>query len=301
MNQSSQAVVYAALILIQVLFGINYSTSKVIVGKLDPFIWSNLRFVIAGVLMLVVTLLAKRPHPKMTKEFWLPIIPLSLLGMALGQGLFLLGLKHTTSVNTAIITTSIPILTLLVVVLRKQEAITINKLIGFFLAFSGVIFIRDLSQVSFGADTFIGDLMVFLGAFCFALYLSYGKKFLLGHDNLWVTTWMFIISGIFMTLINIPKFSEFIMPELTNVFVGSAAFTIVGATLVTYFLNNWALKRAPSGNVALFIYLQPVLAGIIGWYFLDEAITLRMIACSMLIMSGLIFSIMPSLIKKNKL
>lgn len=295
MNQSSQVVIYAALILIQVLFGVNYSTSKVIVGKLDPFIWSNARFLIAGFLMLFVTLLARSPHPKMTKAFLLPIIPLSLLGMALGQGLFLLGLKHTTSVNTAIITTSIPILTLLVVVLRKQESITINKLIGFFLAFSGVVFIRDLSQVSFGAETFIGDLMVFLGAFCFALYLCFGKKFLLGHDNLWVTTWMFMISGIFMTLINIPKFSTFVMPELTNVFVGSATFTIIGATLITYFLNNWALKRAPSGNVALFIYLQPVLAGIIGWYFLDEQITLRMVVCSMLIMSGLIFSILPAL------
>lgn len=297
---SSQFIIYAALILIQVLFGINYSTSKVIVGKLDPFIWSNIRFVIAGAIMLVFTLATRRPHPKPTKAFWVPIIPLSLVGMAFGQGLFLLGLKHTTSVNTAIITTSIPILTLLVVVLRKQESITINKLIGFFLAFSGVVFIRDLSQVSFGAETFIGDLMVFLGAFCFALYLSFGRKFLLHFDNLWTTTWMFIISGIFMTLINIPKFSSFVMPDMNNVFIGSASFTIIGATLITYFLNNWALKRAPSGNVALFIYLQPVIAGLIGWYFLDETITLRMVICSMLIMSGLIFSIMPNLRgKKN--
>lgn len=298
MNQSSQAVVYSALILIQVLFGINFSTSKVIVGQLDPFIWSNLRFLIAGVLMLLLTLATKRPHPEMTKSFCVPLIPLSLLGMALGQGLFLIGLKHTTSVNTAIITTSIPILTLLVVVLRKQESITINKLIGFFLAFCGVIFIRDLSQVSFGADTFFGDLMVFLGAFCFALYLSYGKKFLLLHDNLWVTTWMFIISGIFMTIINIPKFYDFQMPVMNSVFIGSAVFTIIGATLVTYFLNNWALKRAPSGNVALFIYLQPVIAGIIGWYFLDEKITVRMFICSLLIMSGLLFSIVPNIKKK---
>ena len=295
MHLPSQFVIYAALILIQVLFGINYSTSKVIVGKLDPFIWSNARFLIAGVIMLLFTLSSRRPHPKLTKEFLLPIVPLSLLGMALGQGLFLLGLKHTTSVNTAIITTSIPILTLLVVVLRKQESITINKLVGFFLAFVGVVFIRDLSQVSFGAETFIGDLMVFLGAFCFALYLSFGKKFLLGHDNLWVTTWMFMISGIFMTIINIPKFSDFVMPQMNHVFIGSATYTIIGATLITYFLNNWALKRAPSGNVALFIYLQPVLAGVIGWYYLDEQITTRMLVCSMLIMGGLIFSIMPGL------
>jgi drug/metabolite transporter (DMT)-like permease len=299
MNGQSQALVYIALIATQILFGINYATSKVIVTKLDPFIWSNLRFVIAGLIMLSYCLITRRKHPIINKNFILPILPLSLLGMALGQGLFLLGLKNTTSVNTAIITTSIPILTLVIVVLRKQEAVTMNKLLGFLLAFAGVIFIRDLSTVSFGSDTFLGDIFVFLGALSFALYLSYGKKFLMGHDSLWVTTWMLLISGLFMTLINITDLLSFEFPTIDSVFIASAAFTILGATLITYFLSNWALKKAPSGNVALFIYLQPVVAGLNGWYFLDEAITLRMIICSALIMSGLLVSILPNLLKKT--
>ena len=100
--------VYIALILIQVLFGINFATSKIIVDKLDPIIWSNIRFLLAGIAMLILTLAARRKHPKIDKDFLLPLVPLSLFGMALGQGLFLFGLKYTTSINTAIITTSIP-------------------------------------------------------------------------------------------------------------------------------------------------------------------------------------------------
>lgn len=283
------------LFIIQILFGVNFATSKIIVGKLDPFIWSNIRFFIAGIIMLIITLLMKREHPKFSKKFFLPIISLSLLGMALGQGLFLFGLKLTTSVNTAILTSTIPILTALIVVFRKQESLNIYKIIGIVLAFIGVIFIRDLSTMSFNSETFIGDLLVFCGALCFALYLSYGKNFLMNNDNMWVTTYMFLTASLIMFVYNIPRIELFTLPkETTNIFWFSFIYTIIGATVLTYFLNNWALKRAASGNVALFIYLQPVVAGIIGHLFLDEIISLRMMFSSVLVLVGVVVTLIPN-------
>lgn len=292
MPKSEALIIYSVLVLIQVLFGVNFSTSKIIVGKLDPIIWSNIRFVLAGIGMLFITLIFRRKHPPLTKDFLVPLVPLSLLGMALGQGLFLFGLKYTTSINTAIITTSIPILTLVIVVIRRQESLTVPKAVGFLLSFIGVLAIRDLSQLQFSSQTFIGDMMVFTGAMCFALYMSYGKPFLSRFDNMWITTWMFLISGLIMTIFNIPKWMEFKMPELDAVLIGSASFTIIGATLFTYLLNNWVLKRAPSGNVALFIYLQPVVAAFVGWKFLGENITARMILCTFMILTGLVCSML---------
>lgn len=288
--KESASKIYLALLSVQLLFGINFATSKTIVKTLDPFIWSNIRFLTAGVLLLGITLLSKRPHPKLDKKFLAPIIPLSLLGMALGQGLFLVGLKKTTSVNTAIITTSIPLLTLLIVVLRKQESFSLGKGAGFVLAMLGVVMLRNPSDFHMGSETLVGDALVFIGCLSFALYLSFGKKFLFSFDNLWVTTWMFLISGIFMTILNIPKWMDFTAPDIDSVFIMCASYTIIGATLLSYFLNNWALKRAPSGNVALFIYTQPIIAGLIGWNFLGEEITGRMVICSFLILGGMCLS-----------
>ncbi|MCO4754414.1 MAG: DMT family transporter [Bacteriovoracaceae bacterium] len=287
--------IYGTLLLIQILFGINFSTSKVIVGSMDPILWSNIRFFVAGILMLLVTIASRRKHPPMTKEFFLPLIPLSALGMALGQGLFLFGLKHTSSVNTAVLTTTIPILTLVIVVARRQEELTWYKLVGFIWAFAGVVLIRDLTQASFELDSFFGDAMVFLGALCFAFYLSFGKQFLQKFDHLWITTYMFLTSSVLMLFFNIGKIKNFEAFPTDNVFWICAAFTILGATLLTYFLNNLVLTKAPSGHVALFIYFQPVVAGVFSWYFLDEQIGLRTVLCSALIMFGLIISIYPSL------
>jgi drug/metabolite transporter (DMT)-like permease len=292
LKKPSKVLIFGVLVLIQVLFGINFGTSKIVLISLDPFVWSNLRFLIAGLIMLSLTLALKRPHPKFSREFFLPMIPLSLLGMSLGQGLFLFGLKLTSSVNTAIITSTIPLMVMVVVVVRKQEDITINKAIGFLVSFLGVVFIKDLSAATFSFNTIAGDLLVLSGALCFALYLSYGKKFLMSFDNMWVTSYMFLISSVMMLILNIIRGSELdFSQDFGQEFFICSSYTIVGATLLTYFLNNWALKRAASGNVALFIYLQPIVAGFIGYFFLGEEVSIRMIICSLLIVIGVVISL----------
>lgn len=296
----SSIAIILCLTLIQVLFGINFSTSKIIVLKLDPIIWSNARFLIAGIILLVITFISGRKHPKVDRKFWIHLSILSLLGMALGQGLFLFGLRYTSSVNTSIITTIIPLLTLFVVVARKQEELTWPKLLGMTLGFMGVVFIRDLTQVSFSSNSFQGDILVFLGAFCFALYLSLGRDFLRKYDNLWITSYMFIISGIAMCFLNIPKFIEFKMPQVDTFFLIAVIYTILGATLLTYYLNNLVLRYASPAQVALFIYLQPIIAGLFGWYFLEEEISLRTFICFFLILSGVVISLFEkNLLKKT--
>ena len=282
--------IYFVLIFIQVLFGINFPASKIIVTQMDPVLWSNLRFFIAGIFMLVFTLIARRKHPKVDKSFIFSVTSLSILGMALGQGLFLIGLRYTTSINSAILITCIPILTLFFVVISGHEKLTWNRLVGFLCSFAGVLLMRDLSKFSLGNQTLIGDALVFGAAACFGAYLTFGKKFFMKTDNMWATTYMFLISGVVMGFFNLGKFSQIMKIDYTPLFVSSALYSIVGATLLTYFLNNWALKRAPSGNVAIFIYLQPIVAGIVGWWFLGETVTSRTLFCSVLIMAGLLFS-----------
>ena len=290
-NKTNKTVVLSVLIFIQLLFGVNFPASKIIVGKMDPILWSNIRFLLAGIAMLLFTLIMRRPHPKLTKEFLVSVTILSILGMALGQGLFLIGLQYTTSVNSAILITCIPILTLLLVVLRRQEELTFNKLVGITMSFMGVLLMRDITSFKLGNETLWGDILVFLAALCFATYLSFGKKFFMKYDNMWSTSWMFLVSGVLMSFFNFSKFSQVDLNDFDNLFYICAVFSIIGATLLTYFLNNWALKRAASGNVAIFIYLQPVVAGVIGYFFLDEIITLRMAICFVLILSGLLFSL----------
>ena len=54
-----------------------------------------------------------------------------------------------------------------------------------------------------------------------------------------------------------------------------AAYTVLFATVLAYFLNYYALRHTDSSMVALFIYLQPPIATGLSMLFLGERPTLR--------------------------
>jgi drug/metabolite transporter (DMT)-like permease len=61
-------------------------------------------------------------------------------------------------------------------------------------------------------------------------------------------------------------------------------------TVLAYFLNYWALARVDSSQVALFIYLQPVLASALSVIWLGEQIGPRLVISTALVFAGVLFA-----------
>ncbi len=287
----SSTLIFIALITIQILFGINYVVSKIVVGSFPPLLWSSVRIIISSLVMLGFACLSGRKHPKADIHFFGPMIIYALLGTIINQATFLVGLKYTTSTNSAILNTLIPIFTLLIVTLRKQEPMTARRVFGFISAFAGVLVIRKIEEFSLSDTTLFGDLLTIVNCLSYGLFLSYSKNFLTKYDPVWTTTWLFIYGSIGLTILAIPDWSHFVMPLMTASLWKAVIFAILGATLATYFLNFWALAHAKSTHVAIFIYLQPVVASTFAWMWFQEIITLRTILASLLIFLGLLLSI----------
>jgi drug/metabolite transporter (DMT)-like permease len=292
MNQGSSfnIRVYAALITVQILFGINYVVSKVIVGTFPPLIWASFRILVSAVAMFAIATASGRKRPILNREFILPLFLFSLLGVMINQGSFLIGLKYTTATNSAILNTLIPVFTLLMVTLTGKEPFTLKRVCGFLSALAGVLIIRKVESFTVSDTTLIGDALTILNCFSYAIFLTISKKHLEKYDPMWTTTWMFIFGSVGFTLASIPSWSEFHMPTLTPQLIGGMAFSILGSTLLAYLLNIWALARTHSSSVALFIYLQPVVASLLAWFSFGEMITLRTFLASLLIFSGMLLS-----------
>ncbi len=188
----------------------------------------------------------------------------------------------------------IPVFTLLIVTIRGQEPLTKLRVAGFILSFSGVLVLRHVEEISLSDRTLIGDLLTILNCLSFALFLSYSKTFLETHDRVWTTAWLFVYGSIGFGLVSLPDWMTFRMPELTPLLVGAMAFGIIGGTLLTYFLNVWALTYARSSSVALFVYLQPVVASALAWAWMGETVTLRTFLYSLIIFCGLLLALSPA-------
>jgi drug/metabolite transporter (DMT)-like permease len=67
---------------------------------------------------------------------------------------------------------------------------------------------------------------------------------------------------------------------------GLAVFIVLFPTVGAYYLTYWALARVESSTVALFVYLQPVIAAALSAAVLGERITARVAAGAALVFLG---------------
>ena len=283
MTPSNMIPIYGALILVQVIFGVNFVASKIIVTSVDPVHWSWFRFLVAGAILFAFITLRKVKNP-LNRKFFITASILGFIGFTLGQISFLKGIKLTTTVNTSIICSTIPIFTLIIVIIRKIEKLTVIKLVGFVASFLGVLVLKKVEDFSFNNATFVGDMLIFFSAFSTAVYISYSKSFLRSNNHLVASTWIFLLASFQMILFAGIDGAPLTVPPITTPLGVSMVFSVIGATFVTYYLSNWALVHVDAAKVSIFIYLQPVIASLFAWLYLGEVVTVRVfLSCSLII------------------
>ncbi len=276
------------LLLVQILFGLNFVTSKIVVNYINPTTFASLRFLISGATLYIFAAVEHHSLVPRIGSFrtWRLIVALSVLGIAISQSLFLWGLKHSTSTNTAILSTSIPIFTLLIVWLRGQAALTRAELIGFSIALVALLIFYDVRNVSFGSGTLAGDLAILFSCLLMAAYISYCKDLFMQTSLLWGTTLLFMIGG--AVLLPVAMFDLSSMHEVPpEEFIYGFLYSVFAATLITYFLNNWAYRHVSPSVISLFIYVQPVAAAVAAYELLNETLIPRKIFAAVLIFIGM--------------
>lgn len=292
MSTSRTHLVVPALLFVQVLFGINYVTSKMIMNQIPVLVWASIRIVLAAAIMVLVALtLRKNSRPVFKGNYLKSIVVFAIFGVILNQTAFLFGLAHTTATNSSILNSLIPVFTLLFATVLGKEKLTIHKVFGFLFAMSGVLVLRRIENFSLHDSTLFGDALTVFNSLCFSYFLVKSKNFMETQDRVWATAAIFVVGALGVGLVSIPSWVGFEWPSLSLELVLCMTYGILAATVVTYFLNNWTLAHTQSSNVALYIYLQPAIAAFLGWLLLDEVVTFREVAATGLIFVGVLLGL----------
>ncbi|MEO5970052.1 MAG: DMT family transporter, partial [Bdellovibrionia bacterium] len=184
----SARLVIVGLLALQIVFAVGYILSKVLVDEFPPLIWAWMRAGLTALFMYLITVSMKRPHPKFDRKFFIPLIWLSLLGGVLTQVFFLVGLKYTTSTNSAILNTLNPLITLLTVILMGREKATPLRVSGFFVSFCGVLILSGAEKIKLANSTLFGDLLTLASTLTYGVFVAISKDFFLKYDRFWITT-----------------------------------------------------------------------------------------------------------------
>lgn len=249
---------HIALLGANLIYGANYIIAKgVMPNKIGPSAFIFLRIVGAGILFWLIKSFIKE---QIAKKDFLRLIFCGLLGVAANQLLFFHGLNLTSPIDASIIITAIPIVVLIFSALILKEKITKNKLLGLLIGGIGAVLLIWYGKKAEGTSSLLGNLLIFLNACSYGLYLVLVKPLMKKYNSLTVISWVFLFGFFFMLPFGLPDILQTDFSAFTTNTYAVIAFVILGTTFLAYLFNIYALNYvAPSVNGS-YVYLQPAIS-----------------------------------------
>ncbi|MGH9944374.1 MAG: DMT family transporter [Pyrinomonadaceae bacterium] len=278
---------HLALVAVQIFFGTWPIAGKVALRALPSTGLVTLR-IVGATLAFVAILHATRGRRQIERRSdYLRLALFSLLGVVLNQFLFVKGLALSTAVNATLLGTTIPIFTLLASVMLGKERATLRHVSGMLLAAAGVVYlVNPLDAELSGDKKMLGNVLLVANTLCYAAYLALSQDLIRRYGALTVITWVFI----FGTLAALP-FGGYYLARTPLLDIGAdiwfaVLYIIIFPTVGAYYLNAWALGRVAPSTVAIYIYLQPLIAIALAPSLLGERIDPRTWLAAVLIFAG---------------
>ena len=281
--------VHAALFAAQTGFALFPTLGKLALASLPPLPLAALRVTCAALLLEMVRRIS-RGHPLAATDRK-RVLLYGLLGVSANQVLFILGLSWTTAINTTILTATIPIFTLGVAVALKREALTLRAAIGVALAGAGALVLVHVQSFDWHSRYVRGDLLLLGNALAYSLYLVLSRPILAHYSVLTVVSRVFLYGAPAILLVAAPALAGFSPSAVTPRSWASFAGVVVLCTVVPYALNSWALAHTGASRVAVYVFLQPLIASALAVLILKERVTPRTVVAGSLILAGLAVSV----------
>lgn len=235
-------------------------------------------------------------HQKIDSKDMPRLILSALLGVAINQIMFFMGLNHTTPVDAAIINSGSPMMVLVFAAFLLSEKISGSKVFGLILgAFGALLLILFGNPAGFLNGSTMGNLFILINTTAWSLYLVVSKPLMMKYNPLVLMRWIFMIGFIAVFPFSISQALDIDFSRFTGYTWFSVGYIILGTTFLAYFGITYSLKRLSSPVVAYYSYLQPVLVALMGILIFAEKISWIKILSAILVFVGIYF-----VIKKKK-
>jgi drug/metabolite transporter (DMT)-like permease len=275
------------LILVAIVWGINFAFVKYALADFSPLSFTTLRFFLAS-LFLVSVMLINRESLAMERRDIGAVFTLGFIGITLYNILFIEGLNYTTASNSALFISSSPLFAALILALKNRKRINARIIAGLLLSTSGVFLIIQSRPggLSFSRRDLAGDLLTLTAAAFWALYTIKAKPLLEKYSAVKVTAYS-MAAG---TILLLPVSGyELLHQSWSSVSLRSwAAFSfstfVSGGIAFTLWYHG--VKTIGVTRTVVYHYIVPFVAVVFAALFLGERITFLQIIGGISILAG---------------
>ena len=284
------AALWLNLGIVYVVWGSTYLAIAVAIETMPPFLMATIRFAIAGVLMIGLDLLrnpAARRLP--TRRELIDSIIVGALLLGIGNAFVTFGEVSVPSGIAAILIAMMPLWFALFGWLYFRQKLPRIVVAAIALGFAGTALL--VAPTGEGSNSFdpIGIVILLLAP----IGWSHGSLYSANRAKLppspWTASGLQMLAGAGATLIEavaIGEPSQFHPEQISMASILATAYLVIFGSMVAFTAYGWLLKNAPLSLVGTYAYVNPVVAVGLGTIFLGEALSLRTIVASAVILAA---------------
>lgn len=274
MSQQKNLLAYLALASICLIWGTTYLVLRIGVTQFPPFLFSMIRFLVAGPLLLALAFaFGKITWPDRKTLFNQAVS--GLLMITLGISVVGWAEVYISSGVAAVICSMMPIWTILInLFANKDDRPNWIIVVGLITGMTGILLIFGEHLAEFSEPNYqFGIVLTFLANLSWAFGSIWVKK----HNS---NTNVFLASGLQMTfgaLFLIPfslAFDDYATIQWSSEIIYALIYMALIGSVAAYASYSFAIKKLPMTIVSLYAYINPIVAVLLGWLILNEKLNL---------------------------
>ncbi len=254
----------------------------------SQILFAGCRFIIAGVMTVLIGCVARRRLLVPSLRTWWKIGKISLIQTVAQYLFFYIGLAHASGVKSSIIEASSTFFAILLASLVfRQEKLTAKKIAGCLIGFAGVVLV-NLS----GGDldmrfSFNGEGFVLISALAYALSSVLIKRYSVDDDPVLISGYQFLVGGTVLVLCGLAFGGN--LPRITGAGLAMLCY-LASISAVAYTVWGILLKYNPVSKVTIFGFMNPMFGVVLSILLLDEggqSFGLRGVVALLLVSGGI--------------
>jgi drug/metabolite transporter (DMT)-like permease len=279
----------AAAVAMMVVWGTNFAFVKHVLGELGvgPFLFIRfLAMPLVAFAMLAAAFRGRLAASLPRREDLPRFAACGLVGHAAHVGLVFWGIELSTAFSSALVLTSGPLFTLLILAVLGAERLRSAQVAGTLVALAGIaVFLSD-KLLRGVANAGVGDAVLLAAACAFSLYTVMARPITERYGPLVVLCYTLAFGAPLMLFFSLPSFLRVGVSHLTPIVWLGLFWSIVLSSVLGWLVWAWVNAVRGVARSAPLMYLPPPIAGVVAWLTLGEHFTPLKIAGAAVTLAG---------------
>lgn len=278
------------LLVMAVIWGVNYSVVKAGLSAMEPFAFNGVRVLLAALVLAALSFVMRADRWPSARDAW-HLGWLGVLGNGLYQLLFILGLSRTRAGVAALIVAAGPAYIAMISRMLGREQLPARGWAGIAMQLAGVACVVGSTH---GQDAnpsaMTGAAFIAAASLTWAMYSVLLQPYTARSHPIHLAAITLATGAAFLVIVALPALGRLDVQAVPLKAWGAVVYAGVGALVIAYLLFYRGIRVLGPTRTAMYGNLQPLIALAVAWLVLNERPTGWQLLGALFIMGGLLLS-----------